>query len=103
MKVLWTEFAISMLSQIHYYYKLKVDLSTANRIKSEILSSTKQLINYPFSGYEEPHLSHLGLNHRYIIQGYYKIIYLQIENGVLITDVFDIRQNPDSMNTERAK
>jgi len=36
----------------------------------------------------------LGEEHRYLVEGNYKIIYKRVKEGVLITDVFDARQDP---------
>jgi hypothetical protein len=36
------------------------------------------------------------------VSGNYKIVYKQVKEGVLITDVFDTRQDPEKINdTER--
>jgi len=100
MNVIWSNFAVKMLKEINHYYKEKVSIKLANRIKKEILSSTKQLHKYPLSGSEEKALKHLAQNHRYLVIGNYKIIYKPVKEGVLITDVFDTRQNPDKNNNQ---
>ena len=63
-------------------------------ITHSIFSATKQLIKYPKSGQIEETLTILEENHRYLVKGNYKIIYKPVEDGLLITDVFDTRQDP---------
>jgi toxin ParE1/3/4 len=49
-------------------------------------------------GQIEENLVSLGLDHRYLVEGKYKIIYFIKENVIYITDVFDCRQDPQKMN-----
>lgn len=98
-KVIWTNFAILELKNIYLYYKLSVSIEIANKIKKSILASTKNMYKKPFSGAIELNLTELGLEHRYLVIGNYKIIYRLIKNDVYITDVFDCRQNPQKMKS----
>ena len=98
MKIIWSDFAKSMLKDIHYYYKKKVNKVIAERIINNIFTATNQLKEFPNSGTEEETLKRLKQNHKYLVNGNYKIIYKEIKEGVLITDVFDIRQNPTKIN-----
>lgn len=100
MKVIWTHFAVSNLKQIVAYYKEKASPVIAQKIKSDIFSATKQLVLYPHSGQEEETLERLNEGHRYLVQGNYKIIYKEVKEGILITDVFDTRQDPVKINDE---
>ena len=100
MKVIWSDFAIRMIKEIHFYHKEKVSIKIANKIKKDIFSTTKQLLKHPFSGSEEKALKKLNQNHRYLVKGNYKIIYKLVKEGLLITDVFDTRQNPDKTNIQ---
>lgn len=101
MKIIWTDFAIQNLKLIFNYYSENANKKIAHKIRIQILASTSQLKNHSESGQKEFYLEKLKENHRYIISGNYKIIYKIIAEGVLITDVFDVRQNPDSMNDEK--
>lgn len=100
MKVIWSDFAIRMIKQIHFYHKEKASIKIANKIKKDIFSTTKQLQKHPFSGSEEKVLKKLNQNHRYLVNGNYKIIYKSVKEGILITDIFDTRQNPDKTNIQ---
>ncbi len=97
MKVIWSDFAKKMLKEIYTYYQEKATTSVARKIKSAIFKATKQLHKYPHSGSEEEILKDLKQHHRYLVKGNYKIIYKPVEEGILITDVFDTRQNPNKI------
>ena len=97
MKIFWTKFALSSLSEIFRYYKDNVSYTIANNIRNGVLSSTNQLSKHPTSGQIEESLIDLKNGHRYIIRGNYKIIYKIQNHKLYITDVFDTRQNPEKM------
>jgi plasmid stabilization system protein ParE len=102
-KVIWSDFASKMLVDIFKYYKEAAGENVARKIKSNIFSSTKQIIKHPNSGQIEPLLTRFNEGHRYIVVGYYKIIYKQVQEGCLITDIFDSWQNPTKMNKATRK
>jgi toxin ParE1/3/4 len=101
MKIIWTDFATRTLLEIYQYYKLKVSPTIARKIKSDILVTTQQLIKHPYSGQIEFNLEKLKEGHRHLVKGNYKIIYKEVEEGILITDVFDTRQDPVKINDEK--
>ena len=101
MKIIWSDFATCTLLEIYQYYKLNASPTVARKIKSEILVTTKQLIKHPYSGQIEFNLEKLKEGHRYLVQGNYKIIYNEVKEGILITDVFDTRQDPIKINDEK--
>lgn len=101
MEIIWTEFAILELKKIHDWYKINASFEIAAKIKNSIFDATRTLKHQPYSGQIEENLISLKENHRYIVQGNYKIIYILTENSVFITDVFDCRQNPKKMKRFR--
>lgn len=100
MKIVWTDFAIKNLKSIFDYYVTKANRKVAHKIRRQILDSTKQLVKNPESGQLELYLEKLNLNHRYILINNYKIIYRITHNQIVISDIFDVRQNPIKMNNE---
>jgi len=102
-KILWSNLAEESLISIYKYYGEIAGISIARKIKSEILFAAKQLIKFSESGQEEELLKQLEQGHRYLVKGHHKIIYKPVEEGILITDVFDTRQNPIKMNKPRRK
>lgn len=103
MKIIWSDFSSDILVDIFTYYKENVSYEIARRIKKNIFRSTKQLIKHPFSGQIEESLKHLGEEHRYLVEGNYKIVYKQVNEGILITDIFDTRQDPIKINDLKRK
>ncbi len=99
--ILWSEFAYNNLIEIYEYYKDVAGVSVAKKIKTTLFKSTKQLLKNPYSGQIENSLSILGHKHRYLVVGNYKVMYKLVEKAVLITDLFDTRQNPEKI-IERA-
>ena len=103
MKILWTDFASETLRDIYKYYKTAAGIPIAKKIKAEIFLATKQLIAQPESGQIEISLEKIHEGHRYIVEGNYKIVYKKVKEGVLITDVFDARQDPCKINNPKRK
>jgi plasmid stabilization system protein ParE len=100
MKIIWSDFASETLSEIYQYYKEKASPTIAQKIKAEIFTATRQLKKHSSSGQIEINLEELNEGHRYLVKGNYKIIYKKIPEGMLITDVFDARQDPININDE---
>jgi plasmid stabilization system protein ParE len=103
MQVFWSDTATETLRDIYVYYKELAGKNTAGKIKRTIFTATKQLVRYPQSGQIEENLKLLGEDHRYLIAGNYKIIYKNVNAGVLVTDVFDTRQDPSKINITRRR
>jgi len=103
MKIIWTDFASETLAEIFKYYKKSASDKVAREIKSSIFSSTKQLIKQPKSGQIENTLKKLKEDHRYLVEGNYKVVYKKVSEGILITDVFDTRQDPIKINNPKRK
>jgi len=94
MRLVVTEPAKWHLQDIHDYYKYKVSVRIANKIKTGILEKLRYLQQHPLSGQEEENLRELGLEHRRMVQGNYKIVYRIEKNTIYVTDIFDSRQDP---------
>ncbi len=98
MRVIWSYFASETLKEIFEYYKKVAGEAVARRIIKSIFLATKQLKKYPDSGQIEETLRKLNEGHRYLIKNNYKIIYKRVKEEILITDVFDTRQDPSKMD-----
>ena len=103
MKIIWSDFASETLKEIYDYYKEVANETIARKIKENVFAAAKQLINHPESGQIEDTLAQLEDGHRYLVNNNYKIIYKKVEEGVLITDVFDTRQDPIKINDPKRK
>lgn len=103
MKISWTDFASECLKEVYYYHKIVAGERIARNLRTKIFKSTLQLASQPLSGQIEMTLQHLGESHRYIVSGKYKIVYRLTEETVLITDLFDSRQDPLRINDTKRK
>ena len=103
MKVIWSDFASETLKDIYDYYKEVAGETVARKIKGNIFLTTGQLINHPESGQIEDTLVQLEEGHRYLVNNNYKIVYKKIKEGILVTVVFDTRQDPISINNPKRK
>lgn len=103
MKVVWTDFATQSLKQIFKFISDNANRKIAHKIRKQVFKSTRHLIKFPESGQIESNLENSNQNYRYIISGNYKVIY-RIEHTkkeIIISDVFDTRQNPIKMIDEK--
>ena len=89
------------LIAIYKYYREVAGIHIAKIIRSEILAASKQLIKHPNSGQVEELLIQLEEGHRYLVKRHHKIIYKHVKEGILITDVFDTRQDPIKINNPK--
>ncbi len=103
MKIIWSNFASEMLKGVYDYHKKVAGKKIAQKLKDNIFNSTKQLIRYPNSGQVEESLAELKEGHRYLVSLYYKIVYKKVKEGILITDIFDTRQDPAKINNPKRK
>jgi len=85
------------LRQIFNYYCDKDLPAVALRIKTSIENRILYLEKFPRMGAVEEQLRDLGLGHRYLVEGNYKIIYRIVEDSIYITDIFHTRQDPSKM------
>jgi plasmid stabilization system protein ParE len=103
MKIIWTDFASNTLAEIYKYYKDVAGENVAIKIKTKIFSTTRQLDKHTHSGQIEKTLEKLEEGHRYLVDGNLKIVYKEVKEGILITDVFDTRQDPIKINDPKRK
>ena len=96
-EIIWTIPAKIDLWNIFDFLSDVSELVALNVIK-RILSTTARLeFGYVKIGQVEPLLEDRKQNHRYLVEGYYKIIYREEKNSIIINSVFDTRQNPDKL------
>lgn len=81
---------------VEYYQRLGYG-KRGRKIRASILKKALLLREHPNLGVMEEKLAELGLGHRFMVEGNYKIIYRLEGQYVLITDVFDTRQDPEKL------
>ncbi len=94
-KIIWTDKAKTSLHHIWKFYA-EVNPELGDKIVNEILQGVAGMIFLEQYQLEEA----LSENYRRIIVRHFKIIYRPIENGILVLQVFDTRQNPDKLKIE---
>lgn len=97
MRLLVSEYAAARLDDIWYYHATGATTRTADRIVNKIVDDIDWLLDHPRGGQYEPLLDHLGLKHRRLVSGNYKIIYRIIDDLIFVSDIFDTRQDPEKM------
>lgn len=97
MMLVYTEQALDSLQEALDFIAPKVTHEKLLEIRDRILDKADTLLFQPLKGRKEPFLEHLGLDHRRLVEGHYKIIYRVIDEYIYITDIFDSRQDPDKM------
>jgi plasmid stabilization system protein ParE len=93
MKIKITEKTEERLKEIYLYHKREASITIAKKIKDDFLKRIKTLKEYKELGPIGEHLVKLGLGHRKITEGNYKIVYRIEKNIIFITDIFDSRQD----------
>ena len=96
--IVWTESSINQLEQIFDYYKNKAGIGTARKLTASIVDKTLLLAHNSELGAFEPLLHERKFKYRHLVEGNYKIIYRVTEVNIIISAVFDCRQNPIKMN-----
>jgi len=102
MEVFITEPAEKSLQHIFRFYVEQASEDIALKVTDKIINRIESLDHLANRGRTEFYLSELKQGHRYILEGNFKIIYLVGPDKVIVTDIFDTRQDPDEI-IKRAK
>ena len=103
-KIKWTPFSISKLSEIYnHIYRKEQSHSLATRQLDRLIDGVSLLKDQPEIGPVEPLLKIYSKGHRFLVADSYKIIYRQEGNIILILDVFHTSQHPRKIKRNRKK
>ncbi len=98
MQVKLTANARRRLVQIIDYHHLEGNPKKGKRTVEKILKQTRKLSEHPELGQVEEYLIKEKKGHRYLlVKRLYKVIYLIRPKRIVITDVFDVRQDPSKI------
>ena len=97
MQVIISQKAQDSLNDIVEYYRKKGYLKYGRKIRARIILKAMRLKDFPKMGQIEETLIELNMEHRYLVEENYKIIYRVVDGFVLVTNVFDTRQDPNKM------
>jgi len=84
-----SEYAAARLDDIWDYYAEEASERVADKITQKIVDDIDRLVERSRSDQYEPLLDHLGLKHRRLVSGNYKIIYRIIDDPIFVSDIFD--------------
>jgi plasmid stabilization system protein ParE len=88
------------LQKINDYESAKGNRAKGRRVAGKIYKRAKELEKFPELGPPEKSLKRLNQGHRSLLVGtLYKIVYLIAKPVIFITDIFDVRQDPDKMKS----
>jgi len=95
LELIWTEPAISDLKQIFQFYNSKSKI-VDKKIITKIKNRPKSLL---IDGFENTgQIDNINQNYRHLIVQHYKILYIISENKIIISRIFDCRQNPEKLS-----
>ena len=100
MVVEWSERASMRLGEIFEYLEKEASKRTARKIVNQIYSCADIPIKNPLAGPREESLTNRDREFRYLVQGNYKIIYQVDLERVVVSTVFDCRQDPERIGSE---
>lgn len=89
MRLQVSEYAAARLDDIWDYYAEEASERVADKITQKIVDDIDRLVERSRSDQYEPLLDHLGLKHRRLVSGNYKIIYRIIDDPIFVSDIFD--------------
>ncbi len=100
MKIIFSSHSKKILTEIYKFYKFKANIRIAKAIKTKIIYRVNELKIHPNLGQKELSIQNQEDIHYYLLSGNYKIIYIHFDGNIIITDIFDVRQNPTKINKE---
>jgi len=98
MKIIILDQAVDSLGEIiKFSIEQEIPRNKVENLMTMLLDRSESLSNNPSKGQREEYLEHLGLQHRRIVEGHFKIIYRIQKEIIYVTDFFDSRQDPEKM------
>lgn len=95
MKVQLSAYATKQLRDAIDYYREVGALRYATKLETTLYAGIGLLAEYPELGAVYPPLASLRLGHRSLVLATrYRVVYRPVGDVILVSDVFDTRQNP---------
>ena len=97
-QVIWSDEALNDLETI-YDFLTEKSQPAAQRIIESILDKSRQLESFPESGAKQETIKAITSEHRYLVEGNYKVIYTHHpkDQTVHIVTIFDTRYDPEKL------
>jgi plasmid stabilization system protein ParE len=100
MKLFFTRNSIRKLTQIEDYQRSSGNAKKGRETVRDIRNKAKMLETNSELGPLEENFNELSQGHRSLLVGtLYKIVYLIKQPVIFITDIFDVRQDPNKMKS----
>ena len=86
------------LQQLFSYLECEFGEHTANKFQEDVIAKGESLLKFPEAGHPEPLLKGCKTFYRYIVVGKYnKMMYYIKGDIIVIADIWDMRQNPTTL------
>jgi len=85
------------LNLIFDFYKDTVSVELARKMRNSILTDVRYLQTGLISTAKESLLDDFEKDYRFLVSGNFKIIYFRESDKIVISLVFDARQNPEKL------
>jgi len=100
MVIKWKKRARRQLRDILYYHRLKASLKVARNIRTEIMETVDKLSVFPQMGCVSSDIDDNSRIYRTLVANRnYKVIYYIEGNIVYIFAIWDVRQDPQKLET----
>ena len=103
MNIKWSFLAIESLDNICDHLSSQFGVKAKSDFLTAVDKSIKQVAQYPNIGIEEQSLAADGSVHSILVNRLSKFIYYVEDDELFIADVWDIRQNPETLATRFTK
>ena len=102
MNIIWSDLAVGAFWAIRDSIFSKFGIEKENEFVEATDVAIKQVVKFPKSGIEELELAADGSVRSILVRKLSKIIYYIDGDTLHVADVWDIRQDPDALNTRVA-
>lgn len=97
MKIVFSSKATDELFAIREYFKDVGRDKYGKTLTRKIVEKASSLKSFPNLGKVDETMNEYGFEHRFLIEGNYKILYRVQGDEIRIVKVFDTRQDPEKM------
>ncbi len=102
MKLIITEPAKDHLHKLFDFYSLYIPAKKNKELLYKIIQKAHSLKNFAHRGGIEENLIDTEFEYRFVLQDNCKIIYRLQDDFVLVTDFFDVRQDPSKLSKRQS-
>jgi plasmid stabilization system protein ParE len=101
LRIIWDNEARNSLKSIYDYIKNRESEDVAKKVRGEIVSQVKMLLNFPEKYAREHYLNEEKGDFRYKVVWRYKIIYEITSNAIHVLDIFHTSRDPSNIKLQK--